>query len=354
MASWEHITIELNGMSVKAQAPEIVSASRSTDIPAFYADWFFDRLEKGYSAWTNPFNGVKSYVSYKNTRFIVFWSKNPRPLLRHLDYLADRHIGCYIQYTLNDYEIERLEKGVPPLEERIDTFKRLVDTLGLGHVIWRFDPLILTDSITVDKLLEKIENIGEQLKGYTEKLVFSYADIAIYKKVKANLINNNIPYREWNEGEMHMLAQGLAELNKKWGYVLATCGEKIDLKQYGVEHNHCVDDRLIVRFSYQDEKLMEFLKVKFHPMPAPSLPGLEPPLPDGAILLPNNTYATMGNNKDYGQREFCGCMKAKDVGEYNTCPHMCEYCYANTSKVSAALNYKCHLANPFSDTITGK
>ncbi len=240
------------------------------------------------------------------------------------------------------------------MEKRIDTFKQLVDILGVGRVIWRFDPLILTTDITVDKLLEKIEHIGEQLKGYTEKMVFSYADIAIYKKVKANLINNKIPYREWREGEMHKLAQGLAELNKKWGYVLATCGEKIDLKQYGIEHNHCVDDRLIARFSYQDEKLMEFLKVKFHPMPAPSLPGLESPLPDGAILLPNNTYATIGNNKDYGQREFCGCMKAKDIGEYNTCPHMCEYCYANTSKESAAANYKCHLANPFSDTITGK
>ncbi len=293
-------------------------------------------------------------MSYANTRFIVFWSKNPQPLLKHLDYLDKRHIGCYIQYTLNDYEIERLEKGVPPLAKRIDTFKQLVDILGVGRVVWRFDPLILTTDITVDKLLEKIEYIGEQLKGYTEKMVFSYADIAIYKKVKANLINNNIPYREWREGEMHKLAQGLAELNKKWGYVLATCGEKIDLKQYGIEHNHCVDDRLIVRSSYQDEKLMEFIKVKFHPMPVPSLPGLESPLPDGAILLPNNTYATIGNNKDYGQREFCGCMKAKDIGEYNTCPHLCEYCYANTSKESAVANYKCHLANPFSDTITGK
>ena len=188
MAQWQKTQIQRdNGMMAEAQAPFIISASRSTDIPVFYADWFFHRLKVGYSAWTNPFNGVKSFVSYEKCRFIVFWSKNPEPLLGHLDGLKERDIGCYIQYTLNDYEKEGLEKGVPPLEERIETFKRLVDQLGQGRVIWRFDPLILTDQIGMDDLLEKVENIGDQLNGYTEKLVFSYADIALYKKVKANL-----------------------------------------------------------------------------------------------------------------------------------------------------------------------
>ena len=178
MASWhkEDLPRE-NGEIVSMQVPVIVSASRSTDIPAFYADWFFHRLKVGYSAWTNPFNGVKGYVSYKNTRFIVFWSKNPRPLLPYLDYLRERNIGCYIQYTLNDYEKEGLERGVPSISERIDTFKQLVDKLGKGRVIWRFDPLILTDEINMDTLLNRIEQIGEQLRGYTDKMVFSFADI---------------------------------------------------------------------------------------------------------------------------------------------------------------------------------
>ena len=168
MASWSHIEMNIEGRLVKAQAPMIISASRSTDIPAFYADWFFDRLNKGYSAWTNPFNGVKSYVSYSETRFIVFWSKNPRPLLEYLHILEERNIKCYIQYTLNDYEKEKLEK-VPTLSNRIETFKMLVDRLGKGAVVWRFDPLILTDNISIDDLLRKIQNIGDQLKGYTEK-----------------------------------------------------------------------------------------------------------------------------------------------------------------------------------------
>lgn len=355
MANWhpENLPRE-NGEIVPMQTPEIISASRSTDIPAFYADWFFHRLKVGYSAWTNPFNGTKIYVSYKNTRFIVFWSKNPQPLLKHLDYLKEKNIGCYIQYSLNDYEEEKLELKVPSIQYRIDTFKRLVDKLGIGHVIWRFDPLVLTDEISINKLLFKIEGIGDQLKGYTEKLVFSYADILSYRKVKANLEKSHIPYREWTEPQMLEFAERLAELNKKWGYTLATCGEKVDLQQFGIEHNHCVDDALIIRFAYEDKKLMDFLKVKTFPMPVPNLFGESESLPKDAIILPNNTYATHGDNRDKGQRLFCGCIVSKDIGEYNTCPHLCEYCYANSSKKLAINNYKRRINILKSETITGR
>lgn len=354
MATWKHIDLTIDGQLFKAQAPIIVSASRSTDIPAFYADWFFKRLEIGYSAWTNPFNGVKSYVSYDKTRFIVFWSKNPRPLLNHLNELKEREIGCYIQYSLNDYEEEKLERGVPPIAERIDTFKKLVDALGFGGVIWRFDPLMLTDDIDIDKLLEKIENIGNQLKGYTEKLVFSFADIALYRKVKSNLEANGIPYHEWTEEQMKDFAGRLVELNKRkgWNYKLATCGEKG--RYPGVEPNHCIDDELIIRRAYHDKELMAFLKADVRPMPEPNLFGESEPLPADAIILGNGQYATRGDNRDKGQREFCGCMKSKDIGEYNTCVHLCEYCYANASKEIALANYKGYCLNKNSETITGK
>ncbi len=336
------------------QVPVLVSASRSTDIPAFYADWFFYRLEKaGYSAWTNPFNGVRSYVSYKDTRFIVFWSKNPKPLLRYLPILKQRGIGCYIQYSLNDYEEEGLEKNVPPLKRRIETFKQLTNALGKGHVIWRFDPLVLTDNINVDKLLNKVENIGNQLLGYTEKLVFSFADILSYRKVQTNLQKANINYIDWQEDQMREFARRLSVLNQKWGYELATCGEKIDLTEFGVKKNHCVDDELIIKLAYDDKKLMDYLKAQFYLMPQPSLFGEIKALPDGAIILSNGMYALHGDNKDKGQRAFCGCIKSKDIGEYNTCVHGCEYCYANASKQAAAMNYKCHKENPWSETITG-
>lgn len=349
MASWKHTEILIDGKPAKAQAPEIVSASRSTDIPAFYSKWFFHRLSVGYSAWTNPFNGVKSYVSYENTRFIVFWSKNPRPLLSHLEELEEKGINCYVQYTLNDYEDDGLERNVRPLSERLETFHLLKERLGLGGVVWRFDPMILTDSIGVDELLRKVENIGNQLKGETEKLVFSYADIMEYRKVKANLDKCGIPYRLWTIGQMEEFAQGLNELNKAWGYKLATCGEKIDIEKYGIEHNRCIDGDLIVRRAYKDKKLMDFMGVKLQTA-SPSLFG-DCDIPEGAIELPNNQYFFSVHKKDKGQREFCGCMAAKDIGEYNTCPHQCEYCYANTSKEKAMENYKKHKLNPNSESI---
>jgi DNA repair photolyase len=338
-----------NGMMAKATFPVVVSASRSTDIPAFYADWFFHRLKVGYSAWTNPFNGIKSYVSYANTKFIVFWSKNPRPLLNHLDELQEKGIGCYIQYTLNDYEEEGLERGVPPLTERIETFKMLVQRLGKGAVVWRFDPLILTDRIDIDKLLRKIENIGDQLIGYTEKLVFSFADIISYRKVKANLEKNHINYIDWTQEQMIEFANRLVKLNKEkgWNYTLATCGEAADLQ--GIEHNHCVDDRLIVRFGYKSPELMRFLGAEC------CQPTLFEPLPEDAIKLADGRYVQIKkDNRDKGQRIACGCMKSKDIGEYNTCPHLCEYCYANSSKDIAVNNWRQHKLNPLQDTITGK
>ncbi|MBQ9676711.1 MAG: DUF1848 domain-containing protein [Prevotella sp.] len=354
MAGWEKEDLQReNGEMVSMQVPMIVSASRSTDIPAFYANWFFHRLKVGYSAWTNPFNGVKGYVSYKNTRFIVFWSKNPRPLLPHIDYLKERNIGCYIQYTLNDYEKEGLERGVPKLSERIDTFKQLVDKLGKGRVIWRFDPLILTDDISIDTLLSRIERIGDQLQGYTEKLVFSFADILNYRKVKVNLEKSNIPYHEWTESQMLEFAERLAELNKKWGYTLATCGEKIDIKKFGINHNRCIDGDLITRLAWEDKDLMDFMKVKIEDVPAPTLFG-KAELPEGAILLPHNHYFISKHKKDQGQRPFCECMVSKDIGEYNTCPHLCEYCYANSTKELALQNWKRHQENRLSETITGK
>lgn len=331
-----------NGELVPAQFPVIVSASRSTDIPGFYSDWFLHRLKMGYSAWTNPFDGKKYYVSYRDTRLIVFWSKNPESLLKQgglLDYLEEKGINTYIQYTLNDYVAEGLEKGVPSVERRIDTFKRLVDRLGVGKVIWRFDPLILTDSISVNDLLRKAESIGNELKGYTDKMVFSFADIAAYRKVRANLVNNNVRYREFEEPDMLQFAAGIQQLNKAWGYTLATCGEKIDIDAYGIVHNKCIDDDLMIKYFSDDTRLMEFLGVE---------------ITGGDLFHPEKTVIKHRNNKDKGQRQFCGCIVSKDIGEYNTCAHLCEYCYANSSKEVALRNLQAHKVNPFSETIIGK
>lgn len=337
-----------NGEYADAQAPVIVSASRSTDIPAFYLDWFFHRLEKGYSAWTNPFNGVRSFVSYEQTRFIVFWSKNPRPLIPHLEKLKKWNIGCYIQFSLNDYTTEGLERGVPSVDSRIETFKELVGLLGKGSVIWRFDPLILTDKISIDNLLSKIEYIGDRLKGYTEKLVFSFVDIAAYRKVESNLKKGGINYIEWTTASMNEFAQKLSAINQKWGYELATCGEKIDIDQYGIKHNKCIDDDLIIRLAHHDKALMDHLGACIEET------GLFGDIPEGALELGEGKYAVKKKSaKDKGQRALCGCIASKDIGEYNTCIHQCEYCYANASKDTAIRNWHKHREDPYNESILG-
>lgn len=341
------ITLD-DGEQANAMFPVIVSASRSTDIPAFYTDWFFYRLRKGYSSWINPFNGKKYHIAYDDAKFIIFWSKNPRPLLKHLNYLNERGIGCYIQFSLNDYEQNGLEQGVPPLAHRIETFKSLVDRLGKGAVIWRFDPLVLTDDISIDVLLSRIRDIGRRLHGYTEKIVFSFADIMPYTKVKANLVRNGISYKDWTIPQMREFAEKLVKLNKAegWNLQLATCGEAVDLP--GIEHNRCVDDRLIVR-RCQTPDLLKYLGAEIH-----GEKDLFGTIPPAAIDIGNGRYAIIRkDNRDKGQREDCGCIRSKDIGQYNTCPHLCEYCYANYSKESARRNHARHEENPYGELITG-
>ncbi|GHT61856.1 hypothetical protein FACS189451_04810 [Bacteroidia bacterium] len=338
--SWNKTKIQIeNGQFVDAQTPTIISASRSTDIPAFYSDWFFQRLKEGYVKWKNPFNGVPLYVSFQNTRLIVFWSKNHKPLIKHLDYLDERNINYYFQFTLNDYDSEKFEPRVPNVQARIETFIELAEKVGKEKVIWRFDPLILTDKIGVEELLRKVENIGNQLKNHTDKLIFSFADIKIYKKVQSNLRSNSIPYQEFNERTMNEFAARLQCLNENWHFELATCAEQIPLEKYGIVHNKCVDDDLTIKLFPHDKVLMDFLGVKITP-------------PD--IFNPNGNIEKKRSNKDSGQRQFCGCAFSKDIGEYNTCPHLCEYCYANFSQDVALKNWKQHLINPTGEKITGQ
>ena len=307
-----------SGEVVKAMAPIIISASRSTDIPAFYADWFLERLKAGYSVWVNPFNQARYRVSFADTRMIVFWSKNPKPMLERLDEVESLGFKqYYFQFTLNDYVTEGLEPNVPPVAERIDTFRHLARRIGKERVIWRFDPLLLSNYLTVDVLLEKIASIGHELQGATEKLVFSFADIQSYRKVGKNLSGTNC--REFSSEEKIEFAKGLRDVNLSLGLEMATCAEDIDLSEYGIKHNKCVDDDLMVRLFHDDAKLMDFI-------------GAEYDMIDG--------WTIKKSRKDKGQRKACGCIVSKDIGMYNTCPHLCRYCYANSSDNVVRRNYQ--------------
>jgi len=225
---WEKTEIETDqGGAQRGIAPLIISASRSTDIPAFYSDWFANRLKAGYCKWINPFNRKPQYVSLEKARFIVFWSKNPAPMIPYLDMLDARDIGWYFQFTVNDYEAEGFEPNVPKLDERIETFQMLSERAGKERLIWRFDPLILADRLQPADLLKKVEDIGNQIHSHTEKLVISFADISNYAKVKRNLGAGGVNWQEFSPEAIEEIAAGVSSLAEGWGLEVATCGENM-------------------------------------------------------------------------------------------------------------------------------
>ena len=346
-----------DGKEVQAIAPVVISASRATDIPAFYAEWFMHRLYTGYCVWRNPYNNQPQYISFKNLKVIVFWTKNPAPLIPYLAEIDRMGIKYYFQYTLNDYVEENYEPGLPPLEDRVSTFIQLSDLIGREKVIWRFDPLIITSphfngeaklvpekdvqygTLTVDTLGNRIYKLGKDLHGKTNKLVFSFVDIDEYSKLadlKASY--KMIPF---GSGNMLKMAEHFQKLKQiwydeyAWKVDIATCGEKFDLDKYGISHNRCIDPDLIVKLFGEDKELYNYIRHgKLTSEDLDSKPEL-----DGDKV------------KDKGQRLACGCMLSKDIGSYNTCGHFCRYCYANkyADMESTKKNMSNH--NPYGESI---
>lgn len=341
MATEKISIITDSGEIVEATTPVIISASRSTDIPAFYAKWFFNRLAKGHCTWINPFNQQKQYISFTKCKVIVFWTKNPAPIIPYLHILDEMGIHYYFQCTLNDYVNEQLEPNLPSIEKRIETFRSLSNLIGADRIIWRFDPILLCNSISPRNILSKIWKIGNQLRGYTNKLVFSFVDIRAYRKVQNNLIKetslftkDDVEYGEGSENQRQEIIDGLVRLHdiwkaEGWDLKLATCAEELELEKYGIEHNRCIDGKLMERLFNDDKELMYYLHTG--ELPKPNLFGDIPEIP-----------AAYKNLKDKGQRKLCGCMLSKDIGMYNTCRHFCVYCYANTSKKVVIENGKKH------------
>jgi len=327
---WERMIIQTDqGEEKTAIAPLVLSASRATDIPAFYTRWFMNRLKKGYIKWENRFNpSAPVYISLEKVRVIVFWSKNPLPLLKELPELERRNIHFHFQYTLNNYEKERFEPNLPSLSQRIETFKKLSSTIGKEKVIWRFDPLLLTEKLTIDVLTDRIRQLGDELIPYTDKLVISFADILTYRNVAGNMIRNNscftkenIHQSEFTDKEKQIVARRLGELRTGWkkinpAFEIGTCAEHIPLEEYGIIHNKCIDDELMIRLFPEDKELMDFL-------------GYQPGLFDREESRREQKKKKL---KDKNQRRLCGCIFSKDIGSYNTCAHHCIYCYANTSR----------------------
>ncbi len=335
------------GMLVDAVAPLVISASRATDLPAFHSEWFMDKLRKGWCAWRNPFNGVKSYVSFSKCRLIVFWSKNPEPMFKHIGELDSLGVKYYFQYSTNDYEKEGVEPDVPAIEERIDTFLRLSEKVGREKVIWRYDPVLKADGLPLEETLERIRRIGEVVSPHTMKLVFSFIDIENYATVKRNLARlGPAGVAEPTHEERLGFAEKLAAVNLKWPHPLrlATCAETEGLEAFGIEPNKCIDGGLISWICNGDPDIAKVYGAPVPPSePKPKRVQLDlfgNPVP--RKKAPSAGVRALGRNagKDSGQRVACGCALSKDIGSYGTCMHICAYCYANHNPASIEHNYR--------------
>ena len=277
----------------------ILSVSRRTDIPAFYAEWFMNRLKAGFVYVRNPFNIYQVSevpLTPDNVDAIVFWTKNSKPLHQYLSEIDNMGYKYYFQFTITPYGKE-IEENIEKKEKIVETFKNLSEKTGKEKVILRYDPVILNDKYTIDFHIKSFDRLCSILSSYTEKVVISFLDD--YKKISKNIKCQNI--KEITEDEMNIIAENFSDIAGRYNLILESCAEEINLKKYNINHGKCIDDELI-----------------------------------GKI-----TNSVLDVSKD-GQRTACGCVKCIDIGEYNTCLHKCLYCYANIDKESAFENYRRH------------
>ncbi len=265
----------------------ILSVSRRTDIPAFYSPWFFNRLKEGFVLVPNPMNPRQiSQVSLEPSLIdgIVFWTKNPEPIIKYLPKV--KVIPYYFQFTLTPYG-KALEGLLPNKEKLIETFKTLSDLIGPHRVLWRYDPIIISPYYGVDKHIELFEKLASALKGYTHQCTFSFVDI--YGKIKKPMAKLNLSSPLYEEKKE--LIKSFSAIAKENALALFTCCEDIDAKEYGIFPGKCID----------------------------------------GDLLANIGDTPLKNKKDSNQRKGCCCHESIDIGVYNTCSHGCVYCYANHS-----------------------
>ena len=264
----------------------IISASRRTDIPAYYSDWFFNRIKERYVLIRNPMNMhqiSKINLSPDAVDCIVFWTKNPEPMLERLSELKDYNF--YFQFTLTSYGKD-VEENIPSKNRGvIETFKHLSDKIGPEKVIWRYDPIFINSRYTAHYHAQYFEKLARELKDYTQKCTISFMDF--YPKIESNI--KPLSISEISHENMRKIAEKLSKIAFNYGLKMDTCAEDIDLSNFGISHARCIDDKLISHI----------------------------------IGCPIKA------EKDKNQRLNCGCISSIDIGAYNTCLNGCRYCYAN-------------------------
>jgi len=295
----------------------IISASRRTDIPAFYPRWLIHRIRAGYCVVPNPFNcqqAARISLRPEDVEVIAFWTRNPRPLFPYLKELDERGFRYYFQYTLMNNP-RKIDPASPAVEAAIATFQELARRVGPARVIWRYDPLIFTTLTDSDFHLQQYTRIASALHGSTFRSVISIMDE--YPKAQqrlqqmslsgAQLLRPDISTEGWARG----CIEGLVSCAASNGMEIVSCAEAQALLPLGVRAGKCIDDEYIQRvFGIQVDA-----------------------------------------TKDPHQRKLCGCVRSKDIGMYDSCLFGCRYCYATQNFATARKNYTHH--QPDSPSLIG-
>ncbi len=289
----------------------ILSVSKRTDIPAFYSQWFMNCIRRGSFCYRNPMNPAQVLrvpLSPENVDCIVFWTKDAKNIMQYLPELDKLGYKYYFQFTITPYSKD-IESNIRNKKDVMETFKELSLKIGKEKIIYRYDPILITDKYSVDFHINTFKYMVSDLADYTKSTVISFVDD--YRKISSNMKMLNI--KEMTEADMIKIADSFSKITKQHNLKLMTCAEKINLEQFGIEKSKCIDGDLIERII-------------------------------GCSITHKNT-------KYDKQRMACGCIQCIDMGNYDTCIHGCVYCYANVNKQKAKENFKLH--NPKNEIMLG-
>ena len=301
---------------------KLISASRRTDIPAFYSRWFLRRLAEGFCDWVNPFSGQVLHVSLRpqDTLGIVCWTRNPAPLAASLDALQQAGYRFAFHFTINGYPGE-LESHNPPAETAVRAFRDLARRLPADRAWWRYDPILLTEATPSAWHEQNFSRLAEALEGQTRRCYFSFA--SFYRKTRRNLDASGLPWHEPAIGEKLELARRLRLIARRHGIDMFSCCDD-QLLAAGVGKAHCVDAGV---FLPEPGKGGADTRVR----------GVEMSLDARAEAAPASGWATETSSpfKLAPTRAGCGCTQSVDIGAYDTCAFGCAYCYATTNRRAA-------------------
>lgn len=275
----------------------IINTGQRTDIPAFYSKWFMNRVREGFVMVRNPFYPTivtKFKLDPEVVDVIGFCTKNPRPMFPYLDELKPFGQFWYVSITAFDKD---LEPNVPPIDQVIEDFKYLSKKVGKNAMGWRYTPIIVNDKYTVERHIKTFEYIAKELKDYITLAVFGFVDI--YDKLK----RNHPEIKDCSDEDKITIAKAFKEIADKYNLDLRLCSKEKWLSNYGIDVDGCV------RLEDYERSIKSSLDIK---------------------------------QKMQARKGYCSCYLSNDIGEYNSCLHLCSYCYANGNKQQIIKNYKNH------------